>query len=357
MKLVANTADLIAALKTVTPAVAKGASLPGLHGVHITAEGTRVALTCTNLDLRISDGFDVMVVDEPGTVIVPAAALLRIAIAADSDDIMFATTDDGDVNIAGGSINAGLRTIPADTWPAEQTFTDSDPIELGPNVVDAIGRVAHAASADMSRPALTGVRFAGRYIAAPDSYRAAWIDDVGADIPETTVPASAVKIVLDVADSGSVIFEAFDKLARFTIGDTVITTNVIASDFPNLAPLIPTDERINHTATVDKAALLATLKRATAIDGSDPVATFSLDDGSLSIRRVEADIGTLEVATDATLVGEPIKFNLSIRYLTDVLNSYVDDSVVFELQDDLKPLRFIDEQVGHLVMPVRGGSR
>src|ERR671923_375338 len=176
MKVVAQRDDLSQKLGVVARAVSTRASVQILSGVLLRAEGERLHLAATDMELSLRSSLDAQV-DGDGSVVVPGRLLVDLVrLLPDNEVTIEHRVDESVVRITSGASSSSLHTYAAEDFPrlpdldAVGTFTvDRE------SLLDTVSRVARSASRDESRPVLTGilVRFeSGTLVmAATDSYR------------------------------------------------------------------------------------------------------------------------------------------------------------------------------------------
>src|SRR5205809_2725990 len=176
MKIVTQRDDLAQKLGVVARAVSTRASVQILSGVLLRAEGGRLHLAATDMELSLRSSVDAQI-DGEGSVVVPGRLLVELArLLPDSEVTIEHRAEESVVHITSGPSTSTLHTYAADDFPrlpdldAVGTFT----VERE-SLLDTVARVARSASRDESRPVLAGilVRFeAGRFVmAAKDFYR------------------------------------------------------------------------------------------------------------------------------------------------------------------------------------------
>jgi len=178
MKVVTQRDELAQKLGIVARAVSTRASVQILSGVLLRAEGGRLHLAATDMELSLRSSLDAQVEGE-GSVVVPGRLLVDLVrLLPDSEVTIEHRSEESVVHVTSGPSTSTLHTYAADDFPrlpdldAVGTFTVARE-----SLLDTVSRVARSASRDESRPVLTGilVRFeAGKLVmAATDSYRTA----------------------------------------------------------------------------------------------------------------------------------------------------------------------------------------
>src|SRR5256714_4158357 len=176
MKIVTQRDELAQKLGVVARAVSTRASVQILSGVLLRAEGGRLHLAATDMELSLRSSLEAQVEGE-GSVVVPGRLLVDLVrLLPDNEVTIEYRAEESVVHVTSGPSTSTLHTYAADDFPrlpdldAVGTFTvDRE------SLLDTVSRVARSASRDESRAVVTGilVRFeAGKLVmAATDSYR------------------------------------------------------------------------------------------------------------------------------------------------------------------------------------------
>lgn len=338
--------ELVAALRTVTPAAAKGPMLPVLCGVHIDVAPTGADLTCTNLDTTVATTVDAPG-SQPGEAIVPAGMLARIVAAMAGENVVVEATGDGQVTVTSGEAVATLRALNVDDWP-RLAEPDGETVELDATTVDLLARIAPMASTDATRQTLCGVRFGDGEAAATDSYRLGIVAGLPDGLGPAIVPADALKAAL--AAGGGVQVRTDGRTMSFAAGPTTVTARLIDGSFPDYRRLVHDPP---ETIVVDRDALAAAvdLVGLAATDANHTVA-LERDGGKLLLSSTDAEVGALAdtIAASGTYQGK-VAFNRG--FLAALLDAVEPGDVTIRLTDDRRPAVVGTGRLTLLLMPVR----
>src|SRR5881397_2184435 len=233
MKIVTQRDDLAQKLGVVARAVSTRASVQILSGVLLRAEGGRLHLAATDMELSLRSSVDAQVEGE-GSVVVPGRLLVDLVRLLPDNEVMIEyRAEESVVHVTSGPSTSTLHTYAADDFPrlpdldAVGTFT----VDRA-SLLDTVSRVARSASRDESRPVLTGVlvRFeAGKLVmAATDSYRLSVKETAfEGSVPEleAIVPARALTELARIAPEGeSVSLGVHENQVVFGTGTAWLTT-------------------------------------------------------------------------------------------------------------------------------------
>ncbi len=352
---------LVEALNTAQRATSGRATLPVLSGLRLQLTGEQLRITGSDLDLTITT--EVLVAgQEDGVAVLPAKLALGIVRSLESGAVDIEASGEK-AHISGGRSKFDLNAIHADEFPnlsdpvGESVTIDAGALEEG------LKQVVRAASADESRPILTGVLLAaegqGLRMVSTDSYRLAVRDLPGtAALREgqtVLVPSRALNELTRVMSSGEeVTLVLGERDASFEVGSLRLTTRLIEGEFPNYRGLIPSSQP-NHL-TVDRQAMLDAVRRVRLMAQENSPIRITMSSNSVELRAVTIDVGEATEVLDASYDGTELTVAFNPEYLVDGLEVTPGDEVSLQTVDELKPalLRPIDsEDFLYLLMPVR----
>jgi DNA polymerase-3 subunit beta len=355
---------LVEALSTAGRAVAgRSGALPVLGGIRLAVSGDTLEVTGTDLDLTItvvsavSGGAD-------GVVVAPARLVTDIVRALEPGAVTL-ESDDEELRIASGRSHFTVRTHPADDFPRLPVSTGETVTIPGEGLAEALKQVTRAASAEDSRPILTGVLMTaeegGLRMVATDSYRLAVRDVPGLGVmsegQKVLVPSRALNELLRLigADTGEITLRLGAHDATFGLRGVSLTTRLIEGEFPNYRQLIPSS--YPNRLIVAREALLDAVRRVKLLarDATTPV-RIALRPTGIELTVITTDWGTATEDVDAKYEGAEMTVAFNPNYLIDGVEAVTGDEVVLDTLDALKPatLRPTDsDDYLYLLMPVR----
>src|SRR3954468_7763445 len=234
-----------------------------LGGIRLHAEGGRLELAATDMELSLRAALDATV-DGEGEVVVPGRLLLDIARSLPADDVAIEhRPEEAVVVVTSGSANYRLHTYSAEDFPRlpETETTQLHAIDRDA-LIETVARVGRSASRDESRPVLTGilVRFEpGKVVmAATDSYRLAVKETpVAGELPEleAIIPARALQELVRIGSGAEEVQLGLQENHVVVGADgTWLTTRRIDGQFPNYRQLLP--EQFEHELQLPREELL-----------------------------------------------------------------------------------------------------
>lgn len=342
-------------------AASRGGALPVLSGVHAELVGDRLTLTGSDLDLTISVSVTVNG-ESDGVAVIPAKLASDIVRSLEPGAVSFELADD-EARITSGRSDFSLRLIPADEFPhlAEPA---GDAVTLSAaDFAAALHQVVPAASADDSRPILTGVLLAaeesGLRLVATDSYRLAVRDLPGTSVLEegqsVLVPSRGLgELGRLLGDDGEVTLRLGERDASFEIGDVRLSTRLIEGEFPNYRGLIPASHP--NRLTVGREVLLDAVRRVRLMARESTPVRLVMKPDALELLAVTQDVGQAHEELDATFDGAELTVAFNPEFLIQGAEVTPGDEITLETIDALKPalLRSPDSpDFLYLLMPVR----
>src|SRR5947209_8724793 len=328
MKVVCQRDELSQKLGVVARAVSTRASVQILSGVLLRAEGGRLHLAATDMELSLRSSLDAEVGGD-GAVVVPGRLLVDLVRLLPENEVTIEhRAEESVVHITSGSSTSTLHTFAAEDFPrlpdldTVGTFTvDREAL------LDTISRVARSASRDESRPVLTGilVRFEqGKLVmAATDSYRLSVKETpLEGDAPEleAIIPARALAELTRIAQSGeNVELGVHENQVVFAADDVWLTTRRIDGQFPNYKQLLP--ETFEHEVTLPRNEVLDVVRRVgVMVQRTSPI-QLRFAEGELTVFARTQDVGEAKESLPVQFSGEPLEIGFNAEFLREGLES------------------------------------
>lgn len=368
MKLSCSQADLALALSLVNRAVSPNNTLPVLNNILVKAEGKRLFLSATNLEIAISASFEADVQNE-GTLTVPAKVMSSYVSLLEENNVELGVLNGNTMVIRTAGSESKMKGISSEEFPLLPKLDNPRiftlPVE---EIKAAIEQVVFAASTNISRPVLTGLfwKTEGKVLklVATDSYR---LGEKTVELPEAVdgdisfiVPAKTAQELSKILESAKdKTFEVRIGKGQilFKVGGVELMSRLIEGNFPDYEKILP--KEIKTQLTVSNEAFTLALKKLSVIvrENNNNVKVRSEKD-KLMIFSDETQVGqgACEVPASGNTSGEVIETALNVQYLLDVLSHLKDSSVHFGLNDGLSPVMVTPAQASgylHIIMPLK----
>jgi len=349
-------------VQTALRGVSSRVTMPILSGLLITAEGGRITINSTDLEMSVRAELEAEI-SESGSTVVSGRLLGDVIKSLTSGTIQIDTGEKFlTVKSAGGEYR--IREMMPEDFPQIPSWEGSSVVKVpGGEFMVAVQQTARASSTDEKRPVLTGtlveknVADSVLKMVATDSYRLAW-KEVGvggnvADWEDCIIPTKTMNEVARLAGGGDadVEMKMQGKQVMFKLGDMVISSRIIEGQFPNYKQLIPKGEKT--TVKVPKDEITAAVKRALIFGHNIRIGVYS---DHLRVATETPEVGDSKEEIPAEVVGEEMEIGFNGTYLMDALPGVESDKVEMRLDDPLKPalVRTEDsEKYNYILMPVR----
>jgi DNA polymerase-3 subunit beta len=354
--------NLNRALNSVSRVANSRGTLPILANVLLKTTNNRVSLSATNLDIAITHYIGAKVGTE-GSITVPAR-LMQDFVSSLPDGVIELELDGSKLHVSTDQYKSVVNGIVADDFPVMPAISEGKTWTISSTVLKkSLQQVVFAASADETRPVLTGVLLhtvGGKlYMAATDSYRLAE-KSLGKNdqTVQLLIPASALHDLLRIIpdDELDVSITHDDLQILFTVGDIELVSRLVDGKYPDYRKLIP-----------ESFATQATLKRADFVNITKVSSLFARESAGsitieadeakqeISIRAVASQLGENTATASAKVVGNG-SITLNSRYLMDGLGALGGSDVVFGFNGKLEPTLLSDaanSDYQHVIMPLK----
>lgn len=360
MKLSITQENLNKGLSAVSRIIGNRNTLPVIANVLLQTKDNRIQLSATNLEMGITRWIGGKV-EDTGSITVPAKLFSEYIHNLPSGNVSLAT-EENTLHIECGGFTSKINGISAEEFPSIPTVEGDVQFTISSRVLkDGLQQVVHVASADDSRPVLSGIYFYTKdsvlYGVATDSYRLAEkritpIDSECAVI----IPARTISELLRLlGDDHEVTVKIDTNQISFQFDDTELVSRLIDGEFPDYRQLIP--DEVPTTARVKTAELQDVTKAASlfARETTGSV-TIHIERDTLSMRSIASQVGenTSEISADVT--GEGMEVSLNGKYITDALGAIHTDQVDIGLTGKVNPCIIQpvdDDSYLHIIMPLR----
>jgi DNA polymerase-3 subunit beta len=359
--------QLLAGLQAVQNVVSTRTTLPILSNVLLRAEGNRVELTATDLDVTVTCAVEATV-RTPGATTIPVKKLFGIARELASTEVDIEVDDKNTAAVRSGSSFFKIRGLGAEEFPPLPAFKEDRKVTLPQEKVKGILRkTSFAISTDESRYVLNGIFFSLKEhkltMVATDGRRLALVEEE-VDVPATSlgefiVPAKAVnELTRLLQDKGEVEIKFSENQAAFALKDekgniTLLITKLIEGSYPNYRQVIPAETK--ERVTLGREEFLHALRRA-EIMTSDKQNSVKLNfsKNNLSITANSPDVGEARENMAISYKGKDMAIAFNPGYVIEPLNALTTDEVYLELIDELSPgVLKINGPFLYVVMPMR----
>ena len=323
--------EFLNALQVVSSAVPNRTTLPVLSNILLEAAEDRIEVRATDLDLAIATRAKASVRDA-GTLTVPAKKLFELVRKLPKEELKV-DAKDLTLNVESKSGRYKFLCIRPEEFPAIPTVTPDVEFSLEANLLERlIRRTIYSVSTDETRPALNGSLFQVRdgelRVVATDGHRlakASW--KPGGVLPaapkgDLIVPLKAMNQLLRLIPgaSGPIQIGISKNHARFTIGNTTLTTKLIEGPFPNYEQVLP--KQNNKHLRVRTEDFAQALERVSVFsDSLTRQVKLSLRPNRLTLIVQTPDQGEATEELEAQYGSEDLDIGYNATYLLDILRT------------------------------------
>jgi len=333
--------ELNEALQVVASAVPTRTTLPVLSNILVEADRDGVRLSATDLDLSIATRARANVAD-PGSLTVPAKKLLELVKKLPREELK---VDAKDLALTVGSKSGRFRflCIRPDEFPLTPAVGGDTSISIEAAALDRlIRRTVYAVSTDETRPALNGALFQAKdgelRVVATDGHRLARATYrpekpiASASKNDVIIPLKALNQLARLIPSatGPVEIALSRTHARFTIGETTLTTKLIEGPFPNYEQVIP--KQNTKQLRAKREELAAALERVSVFsDSLTRQVKLALREGKMTLIVQTPDQGEATEELGAQYSAEDLDIGYNASYLLDILRTVDSEEVEMQL--------------------------
>ena len=366
MKLTLPSSDLLNQLQGAVRVASTRSAVQALSGVQLAAEGGRVEVRATDMEVALRVPMQATIVRE-GTVVLPARLLLDVVRQLPAGDVSLELRPaEQDVEVVSGPAKFHLRTLRSEDFPNLPEPGGDQVVEVPAKAfVETIAMVARSASRDETRPILTGILVSAQggelKMVATDSYRLS-VKETTLEPPieggfEANVPARALQElerIVAAADTDSIHIGVRSNQVVFQVGDVVLSSRLIEGQFPNYRQLLP--ESYEHELRMDGEELAGVVRRISLMAQKNAPLRLSFNEGELVVSAQTPDVGEASEPLPAPFSGEPFEIGFNPDFLRDGLESAGAGDLVLKLISPLRP-GLIESGDGsgflYLIMPIR----
>ena len=349
-------------VQTALRGVSSRVTMPILSGLFITAEGGRITINSTDLEMSIRTETEAEISESGSTVV--SGRLIGDIIKSLPAGMLQIETGEKYLRVKSAAGEYRIREMMPEDFPQIPAWEGSAVLKIpGGEFMMAVNQTAKASSSDEKRPVLTGtlveknVADSSLKLVSTDSYRLSWkeveVQGSVSDWEDCIIPTKTMNEVARMAGAtdADVELKMQDKQVMFKIGDLVVSSRLIEGQFPNYKQLIPKGEKTD--AKIDKEVLIGAVKRALIFGHNMKVGVYS---DHLRVATETPEVGDSSEEVPAEVTGEEMEIGFNGTYLIDGLTGVTSEKIEIRLDDPLKPALVRtdgSDKYNYIVMPVR----
>ncbi len=317
-------------------------SVPVLAGLLIDAGSDGLVLSSFDYETSARAELSADVSDE-GQVLVSGRLLADICRSLPAKPVEL-TLEGTRVSLTCGSARFSLQTMPVEDYPSIPSMPSATGTVGSDAFAHAVAQAVTAAGRDDMLPVLTGVRLeidgSTMSLLATDRFRLSQRElDWNPRTPEESLAALVpAKVLGDTAKSLTAGSEVTIALSASGSGEGLIgfegnapggvrrtTTRLLDGEFPKVRSLFPTEQLT--VATVDKAALVESVKRVALVAERNTAVQLAFKDGTLTLDAGSGDEAQASESIEASIRGADLTTGFNPQFLLDGLTA-IDQPVV-----------------------------
>lgn len=356
--------DLLPLLQSVARSVGVRSTLPVLDNILLAAEGQKLKIAATNLEIGVIKYLNVEV-ETMGEITVPAKTLAELVSGLGQNKISLEAK--GEIlTVESGKFKATINGIAAAEFPAIP-LSSSSGISLPKEAFLTSSQILFASAIDEGRPVLTGILtdISGDKLdfVATDGFRLA---HRRLELPKASVqfksliPRKTFEEVLrliaeqELNEVGIATSENQNQIV-FSLGSTQVSSRLIEGQFPAWGKIIP--QKIIARAMVEKEEFLKATKLAAIFAKNEAnIVILTTKKGFLKLESHAREVGSQENEIEGEVEGEELTIAFNTKFLLDAISNSPSTQVMMEFSGPLsaaliKPIGV--EGLEYIVMPVR----
>jgi len=370
MEFTVSKADLVRELNLSQGVVEKKTTIPILSNVLVEAEGDRINLTATDLELGIRCSCPAKV-KKAGAGTIPAKRLLDYVRLLPDADLEVKLLENQWASLVCGRSRTKIAGMSRESFPELPEMPDvlaQIPVKI---LASMISRTIFSISAEESRFTLNGalliLKSNGITMVATDGHRLAMVEH-GMEFPDmgtsyrALLPRKAMaeiqKLAGESSDDGMIQFSGDENHLFFRIGDRLLLSRKLTGNFPDFERVLPKDHP--HSILLGRDELRAAIERvAQFADERSRAIRFRVLTGEVKIHSSLSETGESEESIPTDYEGESVEIGFNAHYLLEFLRALSDGNVAFHFRDpqsagELRPGKEEDgNKYRYVVMPMR----
>jgi DNA polymerase-3 subunit beta len=362
--------DLLNELSTTQGVVERKTTIPILSNLLVEAQGSRLTITATDLELSIRTSCEAKIKKE-GAGTIPAKKLLELVRLLPEGEIKVKLLDNHWVEIVSDRKKYKLVGMAKENFPALPVMPHSL-VKIPAAILESlIAKTKFAISMEESRYTLNG----GLLILKPDTLAMVATDGHRLALAETDhklaglngevkvlVPKKAMDEVEKLASAAGSDDTHFDFAKDeshlfFQVGHRLLISRILTGQFPNYEAVLPRDN--NKNVVIERAELSDAVRRVSQLaDQRSHAVKLAVSNEGIEISASSPEYGEAKENIEKEYKGDPIAIGFNSSYMLDFLAAAADGPVSIELKDEqsagqMRPLADESYRYRYIIMPMR----
>jgi DNA polymerase-3 subunit beta len=369
MEFTVSRADLVRELNLSQGVVEKKTTIPILSNVLVEADGDRIDLTATDLELGIRCSCAARV-KKAGAGTIPARRLLDYVRLLPDGDVQVKIADNHWANLTCGRSKTRIAGMSRESFP-ELPQMPEPLAEIPMGVLGGlIGKTVFSISSEESRFTLNGallvLRKGALVMVATDGHRLAMIE-TSEDLPgvegsyRALLPRKAMlelqKLASDSSAGATVKFSGDENHLFFKIGDRLLLSRKLTGNFPDYERVLPKDQP--HSVLLNREEFRSAIERVSQFsDERSRAIRVRVAPGEVKIHSSVSDTGESEESIPVEYSGPAVEIGFNAQYLLDFMRAVPNEQVAFHFKDphsagEMRPAGEKADNYRYVIMPMR----
>ncbi|MBV8067264.1 MAG: DNA polymerase III subunit beta [Candidatus Eremiobacteraeota bacterium] len=348
MKFSCTTKEIAAAVGAASKVVNAHTTVPILSNVLLQADGGKIAVRATDLELTLEHAFPAQVAED-GSVTVPAK-LFASYLANLAPGTLELTGTPTRASVKCERSNYDFHALPADEYPPLPAAARGAHFGIAAKRLrDGIEATIFAASSEEARGAVlmgTLLEVDGNALTmvATDGYRLAkfvtTLDENALSGEKFIVPSRALaEVARNLGSAEAIAISALGAQSnqlQMMSDDVAITVRLVDGQYPNYQQVIPA--KFDRTIVVSTAQLIGSLRRAELVAGDRAsMVKLAIANQTLIVTASSDVSGNAYEELEIEQTGEDLTIAFNARYLVEILNHVKSEKTVVEFLGPLSP--------------------
>jgi DNA polymerase-3 subunit beta len=372
MEFTVSKADLVRELNLSQGVVERKTTIPILSNVLIEAEGDRLTLTTTDLELGIRCSTPARV-KTPGSGTIPAKKLLDYVRLLPDADVQVKFSDNHWASLTCGRSRSRIAGMSRESYPELPEMPDVIAEIPAKALSSMIQKTIASISAEESRFTLSGALMllndSSISMVATDGHRLALVEQdhklgdaevhYKGLLPKKAM-AEILKLTSDAGDGeeAKVQFSGDDNHLFFRFGERLLISRKLTGNFPDYERVLPKSHA--HAVTLGRDELRGTIERvAQFADERSRAIKMRFSDNEATVHSSLSESGESEESLAVEYVGPTVEIGFNAQYLLEFLRVVPESQVSFHFKDaqsagELRPAgESVNYSFRYVVMPMR----
>jgi len=367
MKVICDKDELSRGTQIVQTVVSPRSTLPILSNFLFEAEGQKIKLSSTDLEVGVSCYVKGEIAKE-GSITIPAKRFGDIIRELPDDKPIEIRADEtNQISIKCGKSHFVLMGLPKSEYPVLPDFPEEKTFKIQKSLLKTmLRRAVFAVSTDETRYVLNGVYLiadnGSLKLVSTDGRRLAYISREGIDKKfqhKAIIPTKSVnevqRIISAEEKESEIKIGVTENQIAFQIENITVLSRLIEGTFPNYEQVIPKKHETQVKVNV-KEVLSAVRQMSLLTSDKASTVKFLFGKNLLRISAQAQGLGSGEAEIDIEHSGANLEIAFNPGFLIDILKNVDEEFVNFELTNSLNPALLSplnDKNYLCVVMPMR----